>query len=109
MDELLKLYGALGLSRRAGKCLSGDFAVEKALKSGKTNLVVLDSTASEATRARYAGLCERQGATMIAAPEVGQAVGKPAGKILAITDARFVHMILCAYAQFEEQNRQTNS
>ena len=109
MDELQKFHGALGLSRRAGKCLSGDFAVEKALKSGKTKLVVLDSAASEATRERYLGLCERQGATLIEAPGVGLAAGKPAGKILAITDARFVHMILCAYAQFEEQNRQTNS
>lgn len=102
MDELFKLHGALGLSRRAGKCITGDFAVEKALKSGKTKLVVLDSLASEATRERYLGLCERNGATLIEAPGVGQAVGKPAGKIAAITDARFVHMILCAHAQFKE-------
>ena len=103
MDEISKLHGALGLSRRAGKCLTGDFAVEKALKSGKTKLVVLDTAASEATRERYIGLCGRNGATLIEAPEIGQAIGKPAGKIAAITDARFVHMILCAHAQFEKK------
>ncbi len=104
MDELFKLHGALGLSRRAGKCLTGDFAVEKALKSGKTKLVVLDSLASQATRERYLGLCARNGATLIEAPDVGHAIGKPAGKIIAITDDRFVHMILCAYAQIEQKD-----
>ncbi len=103
MDEFFKLHGALGLSRRAGKCLTGDFAVEKALKSGKTKLVVLDDEASEATRERYRDMCGRNGAALIEAPGVGRAVGKPAGKILAITDDRFVHMILCAHAQFQEK------
>ncbi|HWR23686.1 MAG TPA: hypothetical protein VN366_09480 [Feifaniaceae bacterium] len=103
MDELSKLYGALGLSRRAGKCLTGDFAVEKALKSGKTKLVVLDSGASEATRERYRDMCGRSGAALIELPGAGHAVGKPAGKIIAITDDRFVHMILCAHAQFQEK------
>lgn len=103
MDDLVKFHGALGLSRRAGKCLTGDFAVEKALKSGKTKLVVLDREASEATRERYRSLCGRSGATLIEAPGIGAAVGKPAGKIIAITDDRFVHMILCAHAQFQER------
>ncbi len=76
--------------------------MEKALKSGKTKLVVLDREVSEATRERYRGLCGRSGATLIEAPGIGQAVGKPAGKILAITDDRFVHMILCAHAQLQE-------
>ena len=35
-----KLYNALGLCRRAGRCLIGDFACEKAVKGGKAYMTV---------------------------------------------------------------------
>ena len=96
MDEA-KLRGALGLSRRAGKCLTGDFAVEKAVKAGKVRLVALDSLASDATRERYVSLCERKGIPCILIAGMGQAVGKPDGRIAAVTDEGFAHMILSVY------------
>ena len=36
-----KIYGLLGLCQRAGKCKSGEFAVEKSIKSGKSFLVII--------------------------------------------------------------------
>lgn len=95
MDKA-RVYGALGLARRAGKCLAGDFAVERALKAGKVKLVVLDATVSEATRARYAGMCERMQAGCIELADMGRAIGKHGNKIAAIVDDNFAGMIMAA-------------
>jgi len=102
MDEQ-KLRGALGLSRRAGKCVTGDFAAERALKAGKVKLVVLDSLASDATRERYTALCGRVKVPLILVPGMGQAIGKPDGRIAAVTDERFAHMILGVYTQQKDE------
>ena len=44
-----KIYGLLGLCQRAGKCKSGEFAVEKSIKSGKSFLVIIPEDASDNT------------------------------------------------------------
>ena len=107
MDNQQKLYGALGLSRRAGKCIAGDFAVEKAVKSGTAGLVVLDSSVSDATRKRYQTMCSGRGIDCIEVSDMGAAIGKPGGKIAAITDQRFIHMI-CSAATQENSNTNQN-
>lgn len=109
MDKYQKVHGALGLSRRAGKCLAGDFAVERAVKAGRAKLIVLDSSVSDATRKRYQTLCGNKGIPCLEFPEMGRAIGKPDGKIAAVTDERFVQMICSAAAQlnrkdFDQQN-----
>lgn len=95
MDKA-RVYGALGLARRAGKCIAGDFAVERALKAGKVKLVVLDTSVSEATRGRYAGLCERMQTPCIELEDMGSAIGKDSNKIAAIVDENFAGMIAAA-------------
>ena len=45
-----KIYGLLGLCQRAGKCKSGEFAVEKSIKSGKSFLVIIPEDASDNTK-----------------------------------------------------------
>ena len=52
-----KLRGAMGFAMRAGKCIAGDFACERAVKRGNARLVLLDTAASAATQERYSGLC----------------------------------------------------
>ena len=52
-----KLFNSIGLCRRAGKCQSGEFAAERAVKAGKAKLILLEQTASENTRARFTSLC----------------------------------------------------
>ena len=84
-----KVRGALGLCMRAGKCLSGDFAVEEAVKKGKVILLVLDETVSEATRDRY----ENKGVPVLYMKDPGEAIGKPERKILGITEEGFVTLI----------------
>lgn len=91
-----KLYGAVGLARRAGKCIAGDFAVERAVKAKKAAHVLLDSHASKATKERYYALCERQGIGCIEIEDIGKAIGKPGNKIVAIMDENFAEMLKAA-------------
>ena len=44
-----KTLSMLGLARRAGKVVSGEFSVEKAVKSGKAYLVIVAEDASDNT------------------------------------------------------------
>lgn len=48
-----KIYGLLGLCQRAGKCKSGEFAVEKSVKSGKSFLVIIPEDASDNTKKKF--------------------------------------------------------
>ena len=48
-----KIYGLLGLCQRAGKCNSGEFAVEKSIKSGKSFLVIIPEDASDNTKKKF--------------------------------------------------------
>lgn len=48
-----KIYGLLGLCQRAGKCKSGEFAVEKSIKSGKSFLVIIPEDASDNTKKKF--------------------------------------------------------
>ena len=48
-----KIYGLLGLCQRAGKCKSGEFAVEKSIKSGKSFLVIIQEDASDNTKKKF--------------------------------------------------------
>ena len=48
-----KIYGLLGLCQRAGQCKSGEFAVEKSIKSGKSFLVIIPEDASDNTKKKF--------------------------------------------------------
>lgn len=96
MDSRLaeqRALGAIGLARRAGKCIAGDYAVERAAKGGKAKAVLLDASASAATRGRYQRLCERNGIACYEVAGLGPAIGKPGNKIAAILDDNFATML----------------
>ncbi len=84
---------ALGFAQRAGKIISGDFACEKAVKSGKALLIALDDDVSEATRARYEGMCERAGIACLSVKDLDNAIGRGGRMIAAVTDGGFARMI----------------
>lgn len=88
-----KLYGAIGLCMRAGKCIAGDFAVERAVKSGKAKLVMLDNAVSDATLNKYKSICAYAGAEYLIIEALGNAIGKPGIKITAVADEGFKNMI----------------
>ena len=97
-----KLFNSLGLCRRAGKCQSGEFAAERAVKAGKAKLVLLEAGASENTKAWFSALCDGRKVPLKLVPEVGRAIGREGHVVMAVTDMQFANMILGAMASDTE-------
>ena len=97
-----KLFNSLGLCRRAGRCQSGEFAAERAVKAGKAKLVLLEERSSDNTKARFTSLCEGRNIPLKLVPEVGRAIGREGHVVMAVTDIQFANMILGAWASETE-------
>ena len=54
MDRVLSM---IGLSAKAGKVKSGEFAVEQAVKSSKAYMVIVAEDASENSKKSYRDMC----------------------------------------------------
>ena len=97
MDKRGKIFGLLGLAAKAGKVQSGEFSVEKAVKSGRTFLVIVSEEASENTKKMFRNMC-----TYYKVPyyefggkeELGHALGKEMRASLAIQDEGFSKAII---------------
>ena len=88
-----RIRTALGFAMRAGKCISGDFACERAVKDHKAFAVALDSLVSQATREKYVRICERANVPLVFITNLGRAIGKDNRMTAAVTDAAFAEMI----------------
>ena len=97
MDNRGRIFGLLGLAAKAGKVQSGEFSVEKAVKSGRTFLVIVSEEASENTKKMFRNMC-----TYYKVPyyefggkeELGHALGKEMRASLAIQDEGFSKAIV---------------
>ena len=79
MENSKKILNLLGLATKAGKIASGEFAAEKAVKSGKAHLVIISEEASDKVPIYFFGKKE----------ELGHAMGKEMRASLALLDAGF--------------------
>ena len=53
-----KALGMIGLAARAGKIVSGEFVVEKAVKGRKACLVIIAEDASANTKKKFRNMCD---------------------------------------------------
>ena len=86
MDKVLSM---IGMSARAGKVLSGEFAVEKGVKTYKAYLLILAADASDNTKKKFKNMCEFYEVPLIeyATKDIlGGAIGKEMRSMVAITD-----------------------
>lgn len=84
-----KVLSLIGLSMKAGKIASGEFATEKAVKTGKAYLVVVAEEASDNTRKKFRNMCEYYQVPFYEfgeKTELGNAIGKEFRASLAVTD-----------------------
>ena len=95
-----RLWNAMGFAMKAGKMAAGEFAAEKALKSGAAKLVIVDTEASENTKKQWRDACAFRGVPLIEAASAGRAIGKPNRMTAACTDGNFSKMILRAYEEY---------
>ena len=87
-----KLILLLGLAQKAGKLVSGEFAVEKAAKSGKAKLVIIADDSSEATKKNYYDLAKNYNLSLyerLSKDQLGNCIGKSHRAALAVMDEGF--------------------
>ncbi len=85
-----KAYGMIGMAMKAGKVASGEFATEKAVKSGKAALVIVSKTASENTKKKFRNMCDYYKVPICffgEKEELGHAIGKEFRASLAVLDS----------------------
>lgn len=92
-----KVLSMLGLAAKAGKIASGEFSVEKTVKSGKAYLVVVATDASDNTRKMFTNMCEFYKVPIYFYSDkdfLGNAIGKKTRASLAVTDVGFSKAIV---------------
>ena len=92
-----RLKGMIGLAVKAGKMLSGTFAVEGAIRRGKAKLVIIDGRASRNTLKQFQLVCERHGTNYIVLEDSGVLeilLSRDNRTVMAITDGGFASAII---------------
>lgn len=91
-----KVLSMLGLAARSRNVVSGGFATEEAVKSGKAYLVIIAEDASDNTRKKYSNMCgfyEVPYEYYSVKEVLGHAIGKEERSCLAVTDKGFADSI----------------
>ena len=89
MDAILSM---LGLAQKAGRIASGEFATEKAVRSGRANLILLTEDASANTQKKITDMAAYYELPLIIygnKADVGRSIGKGERSMLAVLDAGF--------------------
>lgn len=90
------MFFALGLAQRAGKVVSGDFAIKSALKSGKLKLLIIAEDTAENSKKDLLYLGHEAKVPIIQTAtraELGMAIGKAPRAAVGIIDHNFVKML----------------
>lgn len=84
-----KVMSLIGLSMKAGKIASGEFSVEKAVKTGKAYVVIVSMEASANTKKKFRNMCEFYHVPYYEfadKTELGGAIGKEFRASVAVLD-----------------------
>lgn len=87
-----KALSFIGIAMKAGKVVTGEFSVEKAVKSGRARVVVVAGDASANTKKLFTDKCSFYEVPCVVAGTkelLGKVTGKEFRASLAITDAGF--------------------
>ncbi len=97
MDNRKKVLNLIGLAVKAGRIASGEFSTEKAVKSGKAEMVFVAEDASENTRKKFANMCTYYRVPVCifgTKDELGHAMGREARSSLAVLDEGFAKALV---------------
>lgn len=84
--------GLLGLCKKAGRLVTGDYACRDALNKGKTHLILLASDASRHITRSFTGICADYGIPCliyVTKTEIGNACGRETAAVVSINDPGF--------------------
>lgn len=91
-----RLLSMISLAKKAGRLVSGEFAVDNAGKSGEAQLVIVAEDASERTKKSVTDMCRFYEVPCIlygTKDSLGRAIGKENRSQIAITDSNFANGI----------------
>ena len=93
-----RIFGLLGLMRRASSVEPGEDRASEAVRNGKARLLLLPSDVPEAAAARADRYLEGRRALKVTLPCTGEEVGKAIGlnrcSMLAVTDLGFAKALM---------------
>lgn len=87
-----KIMSLLGLAQKAGRIVSGDQVMEKAMQNGKVKLLLIAVDTAESTSKKYSHLAQRcriEWHAVLTKELLGQAVGKQYRAAVGINDEGF--------------------
>lgn len=102
-----KVLSMIGMAMRAGKVVSGEFAVEKAVKSNKAHLVIVASDSSDNSKKNYDDMCKFYHTELIyygTKETLGGAIGKEYRASVAILDSNFAGAVKKKLEAIEKLN-----
>jgi ribosomal protein L7Ae-like RNA K-turn-binding protein len=97
-----KVLSLTGLCARAGKLQSGELPVEKAIKKGSGQLLIIAEDASENTKKKFRNMAEYRELPYLFYGDretLGRAIGKEFRSVICITDEGFAGSIKKAFEQ----------
>ncbi len=97
MITIKKVYGLLGLAKRAGRLVCGEAACKEAVRYGSSYLIVLASDTSANTSKNILDSCRFYNVKHIVLgtkEELGHAVGNSFNAVLSVNDEGFANGIL---------------
>lgn len=102
MDDEKKVLSYLGLSRKAGKLVSGAYQTEEAVRKGRAALVILAGDASDNSKKKFRNMCEWHHVRLLCLSDtvtLGSCTGSGPRSSLAVLDSGFAEAIIKALGQ----------
>ena len=97
MNRPDRVLSMLGIAAKGRNVVSGEFATEKAVKTGKAYLVIVAEEASDNTKKMFTNMCEFYEVPIAFYGDkdaFGHAIGRQMRASLAVTDAGLANGIL---------------
>ena len=97
MTAAERISGYLGLAARSRKAESGEFSVEKAVKTGRAKLVIIAGDASDNTKKKFHSLCEYHSVPcfeLLTREALGHAIGREFRASCAVTDRNLSEAVI---------------
>jgi ribosomal protein L7Ae-like RNA K-turn-binding protein len=101
-----KIVSYIGLAMKAGKVSSGEFSVEKSVKEGKAEVVIISTDASKNTKKKFNDMCKYYRVPAfeyLDKDTLGRIIGREMRACVSINDPGFAKAILSVNKnEFEE-------
>ena len=100
-----KILGMIGLAKRAGKTVTGEFLCEREIRSGRAKLIIIARDISDGARKKIIDACNHYGVKYVDfadAERLGRSTGADARMAVCVIDDNFSSAILSRIERIDE-------